>query len=83
MYFIFSISIAVFGIVLVYYSYGFRKGTAIVAFIFAIALTNLGFETLWPEDGTILFLVLLLPVCVVLYLTRGRVSNRKRDVTRT
>lgn len=77
-----SIAIAAIGIVIVYYYYGFKKGSAIVAFVFALALANIGFDALWPEYGKIIFLASLLPLGVMLYLTRSRMDGHKRDITR-
>ncbi len=71
-----SIFIATFGITVVYYCYGFKKGTAIVAFVLALAAANVGLEQVWPEHGQIAFLLLLLPLAGFLYLIRTRPSSR-------
>lgn len=71
-----SIAIAAFGIVFLYYFYGFKKGTGLLALIVALCGANLWLEMQWPDHGNIIFLVSLLPVAAVLYLTRSRPASR-------
>lgn len=71
-----SIFIAAFGIVFLYYFYGFKKGTGLLALIIGLCATNLWLEMLWPDHGNIIFLVSLLPVAAILYITRSRPARR-------
>ena len=71
-----SIAIAAFGITIVFYSYGIRRGGAIVAFIFLLAGAGYGLDWLWPEVGQVVFLSLLVPLAGILYLTRARPDRR-------
>ena len=73
-----SIFIAAFGITVVYYCFGFKKGTGIVAFVFALAGANVGLEYLWPEHGQVIFLASLLPLAAFLYATLSRPARGKR-----
>ncbi len=67
-----SIAIAAFGIVIIYYYYGFKKATGLLVLIVGLCAANLWFETLWPDHGSVIFLVSLLPLAAVLYVTRSR-----------
>ena len=78
-----SIFIAAFGIVFLYYFYGFRKGTGLLALIVGLCAANLWLEMQWPDYGNIIFLVSLLPLAAVLYITRSRPGQRKRRLRRT
>ncbi len=67
-----SIAIAAFGIVIIYYYYGFKKATGLLILIVALCAANLWLEMQWPDHGNIIFLVSLLPLAAVLYVTRSR-----------
>jgi len=78
-----SIAIAAFGIVFLYYFYGFKKGTGLLALIIGLCAANLWLEMQWPEHGNVIFLVSLLPVAAFLYVTRSRPGQRKRRLPRS
>lgn len=75
-----SIAIAAFGIVFLYYFYGFKKGTGLLALIVGLCAAILWLEMMWPAHGSIIFLVSLLPLAAVLYITRSRPGTRRRHL---